>query len=105
MPPPKPFVPNPKPLGSSPDHYKFTGQPHNSTTVKIKWTPLKTLGIVILLGAPYAGLILMLYSSGLKIIATIMICTALLIGGSIGLLYYLNREEPVKPPSNQKKRH
>ncbi len=105
MAPPKPFVPNPKPLGSSPDHYKFTGQPHNSTTVNIKWTPLKILGSVILLGSPYAGFILMLYSSGLKTIAIIMIGAVILIGGSIALLYYLNREEPVKPPSNQKKRH
>jgi len=104
MPPPKPFVPNPKPLGSSPDHYKFTGQPHNSTTVKIKWTPLKFLGSVIVLGSPYAGLILMLYSSGLKIIAAILVVAGLFIGGLVGLLYYLNREEPVKPPSNQNKR-
>lgn len=105
MPPQKPIVPPVQPLGSSKDHYKFTGKPYDTNTLKVQWTPLKILGSVIVLGAPYAGLILMLYSSGLKIIATIMIGTTILIGGSIALLYYLNREESVKPPTNQKKRH
>jgi hypothetical protein len=105
MPPQKPIVPPVQPLGSAKDHYKLTGKPYDTNTLKVQWTPLKILGSVIVLGTPYAGLILMVYSSGLKIIATIMIGTALLIGGSIALLYYLNREEPVKPPSNQKKRH
>jgi lipid-A-disaccharide synthase-like uncharacterized protein len=105
MPRYKPIVPPVQPLGSSKDHYKLTGQPYKTNTLKIKWTLLKTLGIVILLIIFYAGLILMVYSSGLKVLAAIMIGTALLIGGSIALLYYLNREEPVKPPSNQKKRH
>ncbi len=104
MPLPKTSLSNPKPVGSSRDHYKFTGQPHNSTKVNIKWTPLKTLGTVIFLGSPYGGLILMLYLSGLKVLAAILIGTSVLIGGLIGLLYYLNREESVKLPANQKKR-
>jgi hypothetical protein len=105
MSPQKPIVPPVRPLGSAKDPYKLTGKPYDTNTLKIKWTPLKTLGSVILLSAPYAGLILMVYSSGLKVLAGIMIGAAVLIGGSIGLLYYLNREEPVTPPSNQKKRH
>lgn len=105
MPPHKPIVPPVQPLGPSKEHYKLTGKPYKTTTLKINWTPLKTLGTAILLGVPYLGLILMVYSSGLKIMATIIIGAVVLIGGSIALLYYLNREESVKPPSNQKKRH
>jgi hypothetical protein len=105
MPPQKPIVPPVQPLGSSKDHYKLTGQPYKTTTLKIKWTPLKILGTAILLGVPYLRLILMVYSSGLKVLAVMMIGAVVLIGGSIALLYYLNREEPVKPPSDQKKRH
>ena len=105
MPPLKPILQPVRPLGSSKDHYKLTGKPYDTNTLKIQWKPLKILGSVILLGAPYTGLILMLYSSGLKVLAAIMVGTAILIGGSIALLYYLNREELVKPPSNQKKGH
>jgi len=105
MPPQKPIVPLVQRLGSAKDHYKLTGKPYDTNTLQVKWTPLKTLGSVILLGTPYAGLILMVYSSGLKVLAAILIGTTILIGGSIALLYYLNREESVKPPFPQKKRH
>lgn len=100
----KPFIPPPEPLNKSKDHYKFQGEPYKHLEIEINLNSLKTIGIVILLGAPYAGLIVMVYSSGLKVLAAIMIGTAILIGGSIALLYYLNRQEPVKPPTNQNKR-
>lgn len=100
----KPFVPPPEPLNKSKDHYKFQGDPYKHLEIEINLNSLKTIATAILLGVPYAGLIVMVYSSGLKVLAAIMIGTALLIGGTIGLLYYLNREESVKPPSNQKKR-
>jgi hypothetical protein len=100
----KPFIPPPEPLNKSKDHYKFQGEPYKHLETEINLNSLKTIGTTILLGVPYAGLILMVYSSGLKVLAAIMIGTALLIGGSIALLYYLNREESVPPPSNQKKR-
>lgn len=101
----KPFIPPPEPLNKSKDHYKFQGEPYKHLETEINLNSFKTIGIAILFGAPYAGLILMVYSSGLKVLAAIMIGTTILIGGSIGLLYYLNREEPVKPPANQKKKH
>lgn len=91
MPSQKPIVPPVQPLGSAKDPYKLTGKPYDTNTLKVQWTPLKILGSVIVLGTPYAGLILMVYSSGLKIIATIMIGAVVLIGGSIAILYYLNR--------------
>lgn len=92
MPRHKPIVPPLQPLGPSKQHYKLSGQSYKTTTLKIKWTPLKILGTTILLGVPYLGLILMVYSSGLKIMAAIIIGATVLIGGSIALLYYLNRE-------------
>ena len=101
----KPFVPPPEPLHKSKDFYKIQGEPYKPLEIEINLNSLKTIATAILLGVPYAGSILMVYSSGLKVLAAIMIGTAILIGGSIALLYYLNREEPVKPPSNQKKRH
>lgn len=93
MPRQKPIVPPLKPLGSAKDHYTLTGKSYDTKTLKVKWTPLKTLGSIIMLGTPYAGLILMVYSSGLKVLAVLMIGSAVLIGGLVGLLYYLNREE------------
>ncbi|MEG4549456.1 hypothetical protein QUA35_10115 [Microcoleus sp. N9_B2] len=103
MPPQKPIVPRVQPLGAAKDHYKLTGKPYDTNTVKIQWTPLKILGSVIVLGTPYAALIMMVYSSGLTVLAAIMVGSVVLIGGFVGLLYYLNREEP-KPPYKQNQR-
>lgn len=101
----KPFIPPPEPLNKSKDYYKLQGEPYKHLETEINLNSFKTIGTAILLGVPYTGMIFILYSSGLKVLAAIMIGTAILIGGSIALLYYLNREESVKPPANQKKRH
>ena len=105
MSPQKPFVSPPEPLNKLQDFYKIKGEPYQHSEIEINLASLKTIITTILLGVPYAGLILMLYSFGLKIIAISLMGAAVLIGGLVGLLYYLNREEPVKPPSNQNKRH
>ncbi|NJL66217.1 MAG: hypothetical protein HC894_04205 [Microcoleus sp. SM1_3_4] len=83
MPPQKPFVPPPEPLNKSKDHYKFQGQPYEHLEIDINLTSLKTLAIATVLGVPYLGLILMAYSSGLKVLTVIMIGTAILLGISI----------------------
>jgi hypothetical protein len=88
----KPFIPSPEPLNKSKDYYKFQGDPYKHLEIEINLNSLKTIGTAILLGVPYLGLILMVYSSGLKIMAAIIIGAVVLIGGSIALLYYLNRE-------------
>jgi hypothetical protein len=100
----KPFVPPPEPLNRAKDPYKFQGEPYKHLETEISFN-LKTIGITILLGVPYTGLIWMVYSSGLTVLAAIMLGTAVLIAGSIGLLYYLNSEEPVKPPADRNQRH
>lgn len=105
MPPPKPFIPPPEPLHKSKDHYKFQGQPYKHLEIEINLTSLKTIATAILLGVPYLGLIYLFLSIGAKVIAISLLVLGILIGGSIALLYYLNRQEPVKAPSNQKKRH
>jgi hypothetical protein len=102
---PKPFIPPPEPLNKSQEHYKFKGQPYKHLKIEINLTSLKTIATAILLGVPYLGLIYVFLSGGAKVIAISLVVVGILIGGSIALLYYLNREEPVKPPSNQKKRH
>jgi hypothetical protein len=101
----KPFIPPPEPLNRSKDHYKFQGQPYKHLEIEINLTSLKTLATAILLGVPYLGLIHVFLSGGAKVIAISLVVVGILIGGAIALLYYLNREEPVKPPSNQKTRH
>ncbi|MBE9094364.1 hypothetical protein [Tychonema sp. LEGE 07203] len=102
---PKPFIPPPEPLNKSKDHYKFQGKPYNPLEIEIKLTSLKTLATAILLGVPYLGLIHVFLSGGVKVIAISLVVVGILIGGSIALLYYLNRQDPVKRPCNQKKRH
>ncbi|MEG4217482.1 hypothetical protein QUA27_18920 [Microcoleus sp. Pol14C6] len=104
MPSQKPFVPPPEPLNKSTDPYKFQGISYNHLEIEINLKSLKTIVIAILLGVPYLGLIHILFSSGSQIIVAMMIAVAIFIGGGIGLLYYLNTEEPVKPPSHQNKR-
>jgi len=101
----KPFLPPPDPLNKSKDHYKFQGKPYKHLEIEIKLTSLKTIATAILLGVPYLGFIYVFLSGGAKLIAISLVVAGILIGASIALLYYLNREEPVKLPSNQKKRH
>ncbi|MEG5066014.1 hypothetical protein QUB33_20575 [Microcoleus sp. B3-A4] len=101
----KPFIPPPEPLNKSKDHYKFQGQPYKQLEIEINFASLKTIATAILLGVPYLGLIHVFLSGGAKVIAISLVVVGILIGGSIALLYYLNRQEPVKAPSNQKKRH
>lgn len=105
MPDQKPLITRPQPLGPSKNHYKFQGKPYKHLEIEIKLTSLKTIATAILLGVPYFGFIYVFLSAGAKIIAISLVVAGLLIGGLVGLLYYLNRQEPVKPPSNQKKRH
>lgn len=105
MPSQKPLVPSSQRLGSSKNYYNFQGKPYKHLEIEIKLTSLKTLATAILLGVPYLGLIHVFFSGGAKVIAISLVVVGILIGGAIALLYYLNREEPVKPPSNQKKRH
>ena len=105
MPSQKPLVPPSQRLGSSKNHYKFQGQPYKHLEIEINFTSLKTLATAILLGVPYLGLIYVFLSGGAKVIAISLVVVGILIGGSIALLYYLNRQEPVKAPSAQKKRH
>jgi hypothetical protein len=105
MPSQKPLVPPSQRLGSSKNHYKFQGQPYKHLEREINLTSLKTLATAILLGVPYLGLIYVFLSGGAKVIAISLVVVGILIGGSIALLYYLNRQEPVKAPSDQKKRH
>ncbi|MCC3408749.1 MAG: hypothetical protein JGK17_24875 [Microcoleus sp. PH2017_10_PVI_O_A] len=100
----KPFIPPPEPLNKSKDHYKIQGEPYKHLEIEINLISLKFIGTAILLGVPYVCLILMIDSLGLKFLTAILIGTGILIGGTIGLLYYLNRQEPVKPPANQNKR-
>ncbi|MEG3928294.1 hypothetical protein [Microcoleus sp. D3_18a_C4] len=102
---PKPFLPPPDPLNKSKDHYKFQGKPYKHLEIEINLTSLKTIATAILLGVPYLGLIHVFLSGGAKLIAISLVVVGILIGGAIALLYYLNRQEPVKAPSNQKKRH
>jgi len=105
MPTYKPLVTTPKPINKSKDHYKFQGKPYKHLEIEIKLTSLKTIATAILLGVPYLGFIYVFFSGGAKVIAISLIVVGILIGGLIALLYYFNRQEPVKPPSNQKKRH
>jgi hypothetical protein len=105
MSPQKPFVSPPEPLNKLQDFYKIKGQPYQHSEIEINLASLKTVITAILLGFPYLGLIYVFLSGGAKVIAISLVVVGILIGVSIGLLYYLNREEPVKPPSNQKKRH
>ena len=105
MSPQKPFISPPQPLNKSKDHYKFQGKPYKHLEIEIKLTSLKTIATAILLGVPYLGLIYVFLSGGAKVIAISLVLVGILIGGLIALLYYLNRQEPVKPPSHQKKRH
>ena len=100
----KPFIPPPEPLNKSKDHYKFQGKPYHHLEIEIKLTSLKTIATAILLAVPYLGFIYVFYSSGAKLIAISLAVVGILIGGTIGLLYYLNRPEPVKRPSNPNKR-
>lgn len=100
----KPFIPPPEPLNKAKDPYKFQGEPYKHLEIEISFN-LKTIVTAILLGVPYTGLIWMVYSSGLKVLAVIMLGTAVLIAGAIALLYYFNREEPVKPPADRNQRH
>jgi len=100
----KPFIPHPETLNKSKDHYKFQGKPYKHLEIEIKLTSLKTIATAILLGVPYLGFIHVFLSAGAKIIAISLVVAGILIGGLVGLLYYLNREDPVKLPSNQNKR-
>jgi hypothetical protein len=100
----KPLVSPPEPLNKSKDHYKFQGGSYKHFEIEFKLRSLKTIAIAILLGVPYLGLIHVFLSLNAKIVAICLIVAGIFIGGLVGILYYLNREEPVKAPSNQKKR-
>ncbi|MBE9185074.1 hypothetical protein IQ270_10190 [Microcoleus sp. LEGE 07076] len=105
MPSPKPLITRPQRLGSSKTYYKFQGKPYKHLDREIKLTSFKTIATAILLGVPYLGFIYIFLSGGAKVIAIGLVVVGILIGGSIALLYYFNREASVTPPSNQKKRH
>jgi hypothetical protein len=104
MPYHKPLQTTPKTLHNSKGHYKLQGKPYQHLRTEIKLTSFKTIAAAILLGVPYFGVIYALIASGAKIVAIILVLAGIAIGGAIGLLYYLNREEPVKPPSHHNKR-
>ncbi len=104
MPSPKPLITRPQRLGSSRTHYKFQGKPYNPLEIEIKLASVKTIATAILLGVPYLGFIYIFFSGGAKVIAIGLGVVGILIGGSIALLYHLNRQEPVKPSANQNKR-
>lgn len=103
MPSPKPLITRPQRLGSSRTYYKFQGKPYKHLDIEIKLTSLKTIATAILLGVPYLGFIYVFFAGGAKVIAISLVVVGILIGGSIALLYYLNRQEPVKPPADQNK--
>ncbi|MCU0542119.1 MAG: hypothetical protein MUE44_07985 [Oscillatoriaceae cyanobacterium Prado104] len=104
MPYHKPLQAKPKTLYNSKERYNFQGKPYQHLRTEIKLTSFKTVATAILLGLPYLGVIYALVASGAQIVAIILVLAGIAIGGSIGLLYYLNREEPVKPPAHPNKR-
>ncbi|MGL5059903.1 MAG: hypothetical protein ACRC62_07960 [Microcoleus sp.] len=104
MPAYKPLETKPRTLDRSKNHYNFQGKPYQHLRTEIKLTSFKAIATAILLGIPYCGVIYVLVASGAQIVAVMLGLAGIAIGGAIGLLYYLNREEPVKPPSHQNKR-
>jgi fatty acid desaturase len=87
----KPIVSSPKPLGLS-DPYQLKGLGATPFTKRdIKWTPLTAILAAIFVGCPYVVAIVWTASSGLNLLAVILVVAVIVIAILFFLIFYLSR--------------
>ncbi len=87
----KPIVSSPKPLGLS-DPYQFKGLGATPFTKRdIKWTPLTAILAAIFVGGPYVMAIVWTVSSGLNVLAAILVVAVIVIVILFLFILYLSR--------------